>query len=196
MPLIKHDGLADDPWVSLGDDDVLPGNAPIIVSVERWRAERDVLVGRGGALGIRLAAEDSPAEIAADLERFQLVALDFPKFTDGRAYSTARLLRERYGFKGEVRATGQVLRDQLLFMWRCGFDAFEVAGKNADEDALEGWRTAMGELGVSYQTAADRRLPAHALRRRRARETAAAAGETVAHPGKPEVAEAGTYSAG
>ena len=132
MPLIKHDGLAADPWVSLGDDDVLPGNAPIIVSVERWRAERDVLVGRGGALGIRLAAEDSPAEIAADLERFQLVALDFPKFTDGRAYSTARLLRERYGFKGEVRATGQVLRDQLLFMWRCGFDAFEVAGKNAD----------------------------------------------------------------
>jgi uncharacterized protein (DUF934 family) len=193
MPLIKHDGLTDDPWVSLDDDAGLPGNAPIIVSLERWRAERDALIRRGGKLGIRLAADQSPDEIAGDLDRFEVVALHFPKFTDGRAYSTARLLRERYGFKGEVRATGQVLRDQLLFMWRCGFDAFEVAGGLSDTDALDGWRKAMGELGVSYQTAADRRLPAHALRRRRAREAAAA---PKAQPGKPENAQSEASVAG
>ena len=191
MPLIKHGRLTDDPWVSLDDDAGLPGNAPIIVSLERWRADRDVLVGRGAALGIRLAADQSPDGIAGDLDRFEVVALHFPKFTDGRAYSAARLLRERYGFKGEIRATGQVLRDQLLFMWRCGFDAFEVAG----EGALEGWRKAMGELGVSYQSAADQCLPAHALRRRRARETAAAgAAGPKAHPGKPGKPEAAEAS--
>ena len=168
MPLIKHGRLVEDPWVSLDDDAELPREAPVIVTLERWRAERDALIDRGGLLGIRLAADQSPDEIADDLDRFELVALDFPKFTDGRAFSSARVLRERYGFKGEVRATGQVLRDQFLFMHRCGFDAFEV--KSAD--MLEAWHKAMGELSLSYQPAADGRLPVYLLRRRRAREQA------------------------
>ena len=178
MPLIKHHRLRDDPWVSIADDAELPDGTPIIVSLERWRAERDALIGRGGGLGIRLAADQSADDIADDLDHLELVALDFPKFTDGRAYSTARLLRERHGFEGEVRATGQVLRDQFLFMWRCGFDAFEVAST----DALEAWHKAMGELSLSYQPAADDRIPAHALRRRRARETAG----TASRPGESE----------
>ncbi len=168
MPLIKHGRLVEDPWVSLDDDAELPREAPVIVTLERWRAERDALIDRGGLLGIRLAADQPPDEIAGDLDRFELVALDFPKFTDGRAFSSARVLRERYGFKGEVRATGQVLRDQFLFMHRCGFDAFEV--KSAD--MLEAWHKAMGELSLSYQPAADGRLPVYLLRRRRAREQA------------------------
>ena len=178
MPLIKHHRLTDDPWVSVDDAAGLPDGTPVIVSVERWRGERDALIRRGGPLGIRLAADQSPDDIADDLDRFEVVALHFPKFTDGRAYSTARLLRERHGFEGEIRATGQVLRDQFLFMWRCGFDAFEVAST----DALEAWHKAMGELSLSYQPAADDRIPAHALRRRRARETAGAA----SRPGESE----------
>ena len=180
MPLIKHGRLVEDPWVSLDDDAELPREAPVIVTLERWRGERDALIRRGGRLGIRLAADQSSDEIADDLDRFALVALDFPKFTDGRAYSTARLLRERHGFKGEVRATGQVLRDQFLFMHRCGFDAFEV--KSAD--MLEAWHKAMGEFSLSYQPAADDRIPVYLLRRRRARETAAAA----SRPGESEQA--------
>ncbi len=168
MPLIKHGRLVEDPWVSLDDDAELPREAPVIVTLERWRAERDALIDRGGLLGIRLAADQPPDEIADDLDRFELVALDFPKFTDGRAFSSARVLRERYGFKGEVRATGQVLRDQFLFMHRCGFDAFEVRSA----DMLEAWHKAMGELSLSYQPAADGRLPVYLLRRRRAREQA------------------------
>ncbi len=170
MLLIKFDRLVRDTWRHVEDGEALPGDAPVIVSLERWRVERDALIRRDAPLGIRLAADQSSDDIADDLDRFALVALDFPKFTDGRAYSTARLLREQHGFEGEVRATGQVLRDQFHFMWRCGFDAFEVAST----DALEAWHKAMGELSLSYQPAADDRIPAHALRRRRARETAAA----------------------
>ncbi len=188
MPLIKHHRLSDDPWVSVDDDAELPDATPIIVSLERWRVERDALIRRGGSLGIRLAADQSTDDIADDLDRLKLVALDFPKFTDGRAYSTARLLRERHGFEGEVRATGQVLRDQFLFMWRCGFDAFEVAST----DALEAWHKAMGELSLSYQPAADGRLPVYLLRRRRARETAGA----VSRPGESEHAPRAACCAG
>src|SRR3546814_2142105 len=83
------------------------------------------LRGHNGRLGLRLKSDQSPAGIAEDLGHFQLVALEFPRFGDGRAYSYARLLRERYGFKGELRAVGNVLRDQFLFMLRCGFDALD-----------------------------------------------------------------------
>src|SRR3546814_6954056 len=95
------------------------------------------LRGHNGRLGLRLKSDQSPAGIAEDLGHFQLVALEFPRFGDGRAYSYARLLRERSGFKGELRAVGNVLRDQFLFMLRCGFDAFEVANENA----VDAWRS-------------------------------------------------------
>src|SRR3546814_6520329 len=105
------------------------------------------LRGHNGRLGLRLKSDQSPAGIAEDLGHFQLVALEFPRFGDGRAYSYARLLRERYGFKGELRAVGNVLRDQLLFMLRCGFDAFEVANENA----VDAWREALAEFDLFYQ---------------------------------------------
>ena len=163
MPLLKDGVLVDDAWVTVDDGTRLPMDGPAIVSLERWQAHRDALLGRNAALGIRLKSGQSPALIADDLDRFAVVALEFPVFRDGRAYSHARLLRERYGYRGEVRAVGEVLRDQFLFMLRCGFDAFEVR----DENAAGQWREAVSEISVVYQPAADGRTPVWALRHRK-----------------------------
>lgn len=153
MALIKAGRSLPDPWLAPGDGEPLPEGGPVIVSLARFRAEREALLARAQPLGVRLKSAESPALVADDLGRLQLVALEFPKFTDGRAYSYARLLRERYGFAGEVRAVGNVLRDQLLFMHRCGFDAFEIA----DAKAAERWRQALSEITLAYQPAVDRR---------------------------------------
>ncbi len=163
MPLIRDGALADDPWVTVDDGTGLPMDGPAIVSLERWQAHRDELLGRNAPLGVRLKSDQSPALIADDLDRFAVVALEFPVFRDGRAYSYARLLRERYGYRGEVRAVGEVLRDQFLFMLRCGFDALEVK----DENTAGQWREAVSEISVVYQPAADSRVPAWTLRHRR-----------------------------
>ena len=114
---------------------------------------RDTLVGRNGALGVYLAADETPDVLAPDLSRLALICLEFPKFTDGRAYSHARKLRERHGFTGELRATGNVLRDQFQFMHRCGFDAYDVDA-SSDPSA---WLRAVAEISVAYQAAGDRR---------------------------------------
>lgn len=163
MPLVKDGRVAEDPWIDLEDGAEAASGVPVIVSLERWQADRAHLVERSGRLGLRLKGDQSPALAAEDLPRFDLVALEFPKFNDGRAFSYARLLRERYGFGGEVRAVGEVLRDQLLFMHRCGFNAFEIAA----EDALDRWLQAMSEISVWYQPTADGRPFATSLRQRR-----------------------------
>ena len=164
MPLIKDDRLIEDPWVAANDDEPLPVAEAVIVDLERWRESREALLARNGRLGIRLKSDQSPSLIAEDLAHFDLVALEFPLFKDGRAYSHARLLRQRYGFTGELRAVGDVLRDQLLFMQRCGFDSFEVSGEVPDGQALDAWHRAKGEITVRYQPAADRRPWVAALR--------------------------------
>ena len=161
MALIKNGELVADSWVTVESASELAETPRPIVSLELWQAEGSRLRDTTDPLGIRLASDQSPALIANDLDRFDVVALEFPKFTDGRAYSHARLLRERHGFRGEIRAVGNVLRDQFLFMWRCGFDAFEVAG----ERPLEAWREAVSEIGVWYQPTEDGRSPAMARRR-------------------------------
>ena len=160
MPLIKDGRVIPDPWIPVGDDAPLPATGAVIVTLPRFRAETQALWGRGAPLGVRLKSSELAHEIGADAGQLGLIALEFQTFRDGRPYSTARLLRQRWGFTGELRAVGDVLRDQLLFMHRCGFDAFEVA----DETAVDGWRKAMAEFTVFYQTAADGRLPARALR--------------------------------
>jgi len=160
MPLLKDEALADDPWIAVADDQELPADSPVIVSQERWLARAKDLAGRNAPIGILLKSHQSPAAIAGDLDRFSLVALEFPHFKDGRAYSYARLLRERYGFKGEIRAVGNVLRDQHQFMIRCGFDAFEL---RAGEDPAE-WRKHANAFSVFYQPATDRRVTALELR--------------------------------
>ena len=162
MQLIKNGRITADAWRNVADDVPLPQMGPVIVSLARWRVEREALIAGGGPLGIRLASGEPPSEIAEDVGFFDVIALEFPKFTDGRAYSYARLLRERYGFRGELRAVGNVLADQFQFMHRCGFDAFE-----AEDAAEESWRRAMTEIAVWYQPTGDERAPVSVLRHRR-----------------------------
>ncbi len=161
MPLIKDDTLAADPWASPADDEPLPAGEPAIVSLERWQAERETLAKRNAPLGVRLRSDQPPGEIAGDLDHFAVIALEFPKFTDGRAYSYARLLRERHGYAGELRAVGNVLRDQFPFMVRCGFDAFEVP----DGARIEDWLASRDAISVSYQPATNGRATIPVLRR-------------------------------
>ena len=107
MPLIKDGRVVEDTWLRLEDDaEPEPGTA-VIVSLERWQAERETLAGRNAPLGLWLKSDQSPAGVAEDLGHFDLVALEFPKFNDGRAFSYGRLLRERYGFTGEAAAPAE-----------------------------------------------------------------------------------------
>ena len=121
------------------------------VGLKRWREERDALIKRKDPVGVRLQSDHTAGDVADDLEHLDVVALAFPVFKDGRAYTNARRLRERHGYRGEVRAIGNVLRDQYLFMVRCGFDALEVKEGETEED----WQHATGAITVFYQPAAD-----------------------------------------
>lgn len=162
MALLKNGQIVADGWRHIGDDEALPDSGPIIVSLARWQRDRDALAARG-SLGLILKSDQAPASIAGDLAHFDLVALDFPRFQDGRAYSYARLLRERFKFTGELRAVGNVLRDQLLFMRRCGIDAFELP-ETAD---IREWLKAFEDFSVFYQRATDKARAAAELRDRR-----------------------------
>ena len=153
MPIIKNGELITDKWISLDDDNPAPEKDAIIVSVSRWLKERDGLLSRQTPVGVRFRSGDTLEDIAADLSNLDILALEFPAFTDGRAYSTARTLRDKYSFKGEIRAVGNVLRDQWSFMSRCGFDAFEVDEKTT----LSAFRDAISEMDDQYQPASDDR---------------------------------------
>jgi uncharacterized protein (DUF934 family) len=160
MALIRNRELSEDSWRYIEDDSPVPSEGGAIVSLERWRAEREALSGRNAPIGVRLASDTAAENIAADIDRLDLIAVPFDQFKDGQGYSTARLLRERFGFAGELRAVGNVLRDQLAFLERCGFDSFEYAGGTDAAEALK----AFDEIEVVYQTATDRRPSAAATR--------------------------------
>ncbi len=168
MPLAKDGQLIDDPWTLVADGAVPPAEGALLVSYATWTEHRDALSRRNAPLGIRLDSDQSPALIADDLDRFDLIALDIPVFKDGRAYSYARLLRERYGYAKELRAVGNVLRDQYHFLHRCGFDTFEVA----TDEAADAWWEALSEISHAYQPAADARRPILALRQARTEHSA------------------------
>lgn len=150
MRLIKNGAFVADSWTHAGDEEELPAG-PVIVSLARWQKEQNSLISRGQPLGIRLKSGEAPAQIAEHLAHFGVVALEFPVYRNGRAYSYARLLRERHGYKGEVRAVGNVLRDQFFYMVRCGFDALEVA----DNITPEIYRESIGTFSHSYQHSSD-----------------------------------------
>ncbi len=141
----------------------------IIVPLAMWQARREELIARSARLGVWLNSDEEPATIAADLDQFDLVAVNFPRFADGRGYSIARLLRERHGYRGELRAIGDVLRDQIYYLSRCGFDAFAL---RADQDVARAL-AALDDFSEAYQAAVDRPLP---LFRRRL------------HPSRPSIA--------
>ncbi len=158
--LIKNRTIVADDWqlLCLAEGEsaltvVLP-EGKLIVPLAVWQQRRDELSKRG-ALGVWLADGEGPELIAADLRHFDLVAIDFPKFSNGRGYSSAALLRTRYGFRGELRAIGDVLRDQLFYMARVGFDAFAVRPDRSIQDALK----ALDDFSVTYQNSADETQP-------------------------------------
>jgi uncharacterized protein (DUF934 family) len=160
MAVLRNGVPQPNEWLRVADDQPLPENDKAIVSLERWQAERETLCQRNAAIGVSLKSDQSPLLIADDLDRLSLVALEFPKFTDGRAFSYARLLRDKLGFTGEIRAFGQVLRDQYVFMLRCGIDTIEPPeGKR-----IEGYAEALKEFTVFYQPTNDGRATPLQLR--------------------------------
>ena len=135
MHIIKDQQIVENQWQHADDVGELPPGK-ITVPYDRWQSERDTLISRGN-LGLRLQATDSAEAIADDLEHFELIAIEFTKFNDGRGFTLARLLRERYDYQGEIRAVGTFLRDQLYYMKRCGFNAFEFARELNLTEALK-----------------------------------------------------------
>ena len=130
MPhVIKHGRLVDDPWRIAAAGEAPPADgAPMIPALADW------LAAPGPA--VWLAPDEAPDALLAQLDRLALIAIHFPVFTDGRGYSLARLLRDRHGYRGELRAIGDVLRDQLYFLHACGFDAFALRADQSPEAAI------------------------------------------------------------
>ena len=147
---------AEDGFALVEADAELPPGGGVILSLARFEAEGAALLDEGRAVGVLIQPGDAVEGLAYDLPRLSLMALAFPKFRDGRAYSSAVLLRTRLGFRGEIRAVGDVLRDQAGEMVRCGFTAFVPA----DGSTVEAWAASARRYRHVYQTAADRRAPA------------------------------------
>lgn len=158
MPLIKNGRVAEEDWAFIEGDAVLP-EGKVTVTFERFKAERDTLLARNTPVGVRLSPEDDPHDLVDDLDRLALIEVTFPKYVDGRGYSQAQLLRRRLGYEGELRAIGDVLRDQALLMVRSGFDALVLA--NTDE---AGFAEAVAEFREVYQRDARGQTPVFAKR--------------------------------
>ena len=164
--IIKDRNVVTDPWQRLelnadGSLPALPAAGDVIVPLALWGEQREPLAARPGRLGIWLDSHQEPAAIAEDLKLFGVVAVNFPKFGDGRGYSIARLLRERYGWRGELRAVGDIFRDQIFFLSSCGFNAFALREGEDLLDALAAFR----DFSDTYQATVEQPLPM--FRRRR-----------------------------
>ena len=147
--LIIDGAIVDNQWQRLETDALengVPAQGKIIVPLAYWQENREALIARGD-VAVWLAPGEEPKDLEDDLAALPRVAIHFPAFKDGRGYSYARELRTRYKFDGEVRATGDVLRDQLFYMTRCGFNAFEVRADRNIEEALQGLK----DFSVTYQ---------------------------------------------
>jgi uncharacterized protein (DUF934 family) len=156
VQLIRNREIVQDAWVHVPDDSELPAKGDVIVTLDRWKREREPLLARtAGRLGVGVRRDQLATVVGPDAAHFDVIALEFPNFRDGRGYSTARILRERYQYRGELRAVGDVLRDQLFYMARCGFSAFELKPGKDIVGALE----AFDDFSVKYQPAADESLP-------------------------------------
>jgi uncharacterized protein (DUF934 family) len=152
--LLRDRKVVEDEWLYVAEASGKP-SAPLIVSLEQWRNEPDAWLARGSRLGVVLAPADRVEDLAPDLKHLALVAAEFPGPADGRGYSQGRILRERYGFNGELRATGYVRHDQLFFLARCGFNSFQLAERDLI-DAL----AALSTFTAAYQPANDKGLAA------------------------------------
>jgi uncharacterized protein (DUF934 family) len=167
MPLVKSGRIVEDRFVRVLDDASVPEGVPVMLPAARLLADARELVLRQAPTGVIWPNDRRIAELVPYLDWIALVALVFPTFRDGRAYSQARLLRERHEFRGELRATGQVLRDQLLFLHRAGFDAFEVSKEKDAAVFVE----ALQRYSIFYQPTGDGRPSALRTRLSRASST-------------------------
>jgi uncharacterized protein (DUF934 family) len=158
--IIKNKTIVDDDWnvLHLGENDtpesvvIPPGK--IIVPLKVWQAQRDKLQGRAD-IGVWFASDERAEDLQNEVEKFSVIAVDFPKFADGRGYSIAYHLRARLGYRGELRAIGDVLRDQLFYMQRVGFDAFAARADKDIHEALKG----LSDFSLTYQASSDEKLP-------------------------------------
>lgn len=162
MPnIIRNGKLAADSWSLIKAGAVpadLPDDGDLLLPLAFWLTQRDSLFARKGRLGVLVEGSDDPIIINRDLRRFDLVAINFPQFTDGRGYSLARLLRERYGYRGELRAVGDVIADNLSFLASSGFDAFALKGA-PDDAALSAALRHLGDFSDAYQSSVTHPLP-------------------------------------
>ncbi len=150
MRIIKDKTIVEDNWTYYSGEGALPeGN--IIVSLNVWQ-ETDL---GGRTVGVRLEPDQSPNDIRDDLDRIDLIAINFPSFNDGRGYSIAKILRDRFGYTKEIRAVGDVMRDQLFYLQRCGFNAYEIKEGKDINDAVK----AFDDFSIKYQTSNDESLP-------------------------------------
>lgn len=160
MALLENGRVIADRWTTVADDAPLPSDGPVIVGAARLREEVANLAGR--EIGVRLTSAETAESVVDLLPLVGLVAVEFPKFRDGRGFTTGRSLRQHHGFSGEIRAVGNTLPDQYRFLLRCGFSTVEIPD---DRDPAP-WQKALEEISVAYQPVVDQAPAASLLRRR------------------------------
>ncbi len=158
--IIKDKAIIEDSYTLVESADALPTSGDLLIEFAIWQEVKPKLGNHDGKIGVKLLGETEPEEIAEDLTNLDLVAIEFPAFKDGRGYSLARILRERFGFKGELRATGDVLRDQMFYLMRCGFNSFSTREDRCIEEALAG----LEDFSVTYQADANEKNPIYQRR--------------------------------
>ncbi|GJL71769.1 MAG: hypothetical protein NMNS01_09680 [Nitrosomonas sp.] len=158
--IIKNKTIVDDDWTILRlaqnetAKNVMVPAGKIIVPLKVWLEQREQLLDRN-ELGVWIASDERPEMLKDDLDKFTVIAVDFPKFSDGRGYSIAYYLRARFGYTGELRAIGDVLRDQMFYLQRVGFDAFAPRPDRNIQDALKG----LTDFSEVYQASVDKKMP-------------------------------------
>ena len=153
--LLKDGQVTDNTWTLVAEDAAELPAGDILVPVNLWQQQGSELAQHGGTVGVWLVGNEEIETVAELLIKAPVVAIQFPKFVDGRGFSMARLLRERYGYQGEIRAIGEIIRDQLYLLQRCGFNAFEFG---AEVDLAEA-RKSLADFSDAYQVAVDQPVP-------------------------------------
>lgn len=161
MPLLENGRVVADNWVKVDDADALPASSPAILGLARLRRDAESLAARNAPLGVLVSPDTKPEDIEPLLGRLALVAVDFPKFRDGRGFSIARAMRERYGYKGEIRAVGHVIPDQYVYLLRTGFTTVEIPEGSKPEH----WARALSLYHTAYQPAVTDDAPLAGLHR-------------------------------
>jgi len=153
--LIHQRKLINDTWVIASEPSDAFKGKDVLVPLTAWKSHQADWLQQAARVGVLLEPNEDPAEVASELAQFTLIAVNFPVFTDGRGYSIGRLLRERYGYTGELRAVGDIMQDQLFYLSRVGFDAFLL---RADQ-SVEGAITALDSFSEAYQASVERPDP-------------------------------------